>query len=1012
VTAEPLGIPVIIPAWRPDRALVALIQQLTALGFTRLIVINDGSEAEFDPVFSALGNAHVLRHTVNRGKGAALRTGIEYALSAFPGLPGIVTADADGQHLPADIARVARALEQNPGALILGSRAFDGTVPLRSRAGNFISHLLISGLKDTQTGLRGIPAEFAKSLLQLPFDRYEFEFAMLIAARRNSIEIIEQPIATVYEPGNKSSHFRPLRDSLRIAAVVADTPIRAWLWLLLLLPLALEIFGFRATHLASMDTWLPQGSIRFHRYVVSALSASLLFGLFARRSFIPIAIASVIACSIYAVGLVPVAAVLLFVFSSATLGRILFGDDVRGPLALLAGMAVWITAMTLTARLPIHYPAVYLAALLIPFAIRPGLIRLPKFAHTTAIEFPALALVVFLLIAMWLITLAPEISADGLAMHLAIPRDIARHHAFTIDFHHLLWALMPMGADYCYTVVYVLGGEYAARLLNFAMLSGLTLLIFQTTRSYLLTALFLSSPMVYLIAGSMFVENFVAFMALGALAALWQFHESKTTRYLLLTALLLGTAIALKVGVLALALPALALMLTQVRHKRALALAAVVLTLALGSLPYAKAWLLTGNPFFPFQTGPFPGDVKDFRYAQPLSWRAAYDITFHTNQYFEGRAGSFGFQYLLFLPLLAASAFAIRSFRGRTAIILGFITLTVVAAVQLNVRYLYFVTPLLTIGIAASFDWLRTRDYRLFQAATAAAIIVALVNIWFLPTADWYHRDFYTAPLFSDAGRRQYLHSLAPIREVIEWINQNHPDQPVVLTDATDIAGIIPPVHVINWHDRSFLVQVDAARDLEEILHLFRHYGIARMVVNTTTARDSQSPLASLIASCGQPEFSSGAISSLAIRADCETAAIAAKCPAGDPVITGPVLVDEMDPRVRLLGPWAREKKFPKAWASTVSYSNRPDAQACLIFEGTGFDYIYTRAFNRGLARILIDSHEAAIVDLYSPTIVWQAKTVFSGFPRARHQVSIVVLNSHDAKATDSYVDLDAVRVF
>lgn len=103
---------------------------------------------------------------------------------------------------------------------------------------------------------------------------------------------------------------------------------------------------------------------------------------------------------------------------------------------------------------------------------------------------------------------------------------------------------------------------------------------------------------------------------------------------------------------------------------------------------------------------------------------------------------------------------------------------------------------------------------------------------------------------------------------------------------------------------------------------------------------------------------------------------------------------------------------FPRAWNTTVSYSNEPGARACMTIEGTGFDYIYTRAFNRGVAEIQIDSRRAAVVDLYSPTIEWQSKLSISGLAPSRHEVAILVLNRKRPEATDSYVDLDAVRVF
>ena len=77
------------------------------------------------------------------GKGAALKTGMNFALVTFPGCLGVVTADADGQHSVEDILRVAGALRERRDALILGVRAFDANVPFRSRAGNSITRMLM-----------------------------------------------------------------------------------------------------------------------------------------------------------------------------------------------------------------------------------------------------------------------------------------------------------------------------------------------------------------------------------------------------------------------------------------------------------------------------------------------------------------------------------------------------------------------------------------------------------------------------------------------------------------------------------------------------------------------------------------------------------------------------------------------------------------------------------------------------------------------------------------------------
>jgi putative flippase GtrA len=215
----------IVPAFRPSGALVDLVEVLGRSEALAIVVVDDGSGPEFKHVFRRVEEAkkvRLLTHAVNLGKGAALKTGINYVLCEFPGLTGAVTADADGQHAPDDILRIGRLLLENPNALILGAREFRAqNVPLRSRAGNRITSLVAwalmgQRLRDTQTGLRGIPAALLPHLLRIALPGYEFELEALITAKHLSTPIREEPIRTIYLEGNRSSHFNPFFDSMRI----------------------------------------------------------------------------------------------------------------------------------------------------------------------------------------------------------------------------------------------------------------------------------------------------------------------------------------------------------------------------------------------------------------------------------------------------------------------------------------------------------------------------------------------------------------------------------------------------------------------------------------------------------------------------------------------------------------------------------------------------------------------------------------------------------------------------
>jgi len=222
------SIAVLIPAREPEERLIALAQELAAAGFGAVIVLDDGSSAAcaavFEPV-AQISGVRMLRHAVNLGKGRALKTGINYFLNEMPEFAGLVTADADGQHTPRDIVRIGEALLNMPGRMVLGSRQFAADVPLRSKFGNVLTRQIFrfaTGAKlcDTQTGLRGFSREMLPELLLLEGERYEYEMTVLAHLCRDGRRPLEVPIETVYIDGNRSSHFDPIRDSMRIYFVL------------------------------------------------------------------------------------------------------------------------------------------------------------------------------------------------------------------------------------------------------------------------------------------------------------------------------------------------------------------------------------------------------------------------------------------------------------------------------------------------------------------------------------------------------------------------------------------------------------------------------------------------------------------------------------------------------------------------------------------------------------------------------------------------------------------------
>ena len=446
---------------------------------------------------------------------------------------------------------------------------------------------------------------------------------------------------------------------------------------------------------------------------------------------------------------------------------------------VLLGIAVYIFLMPFAARLPVNYPWVYACVLALPIlanllALRASFQDLA--ARRDASSAPGANVWVsrrflFVLITHWFAMLKPEASADGLSMHLAVPANIAANHMMTFDPARYLWAVMPMGADFTYSIVYMLGGEMAARLLNFVILLVLLGLLHAAVRrwvspgvAWLLVALFATTPMVQLVTGSLFVENLLAAFLLGMMTALWRFGESGRAPFSVPG----GSARRHRDG-------------DQIRRDRH-SCARDRLRRGRNVAPHRKQtgarWALAAGlllldrrsalrhrldqdrqPALPVCQRPIPLAATrsqgrhsgTTRFADPLTWNTPYDLTFRTTRYYEGQYGSFGFQYLVLAPLaLLALLVAPR----RQAVVAA-----VVASSGDSADSRYGTQRALSLPRAALAVRAVRRAARRGPAPTSARWLARCsrlrlpappLNVYFLPGSSYYHKDFYgpftTAP--------------------------------------------------------------------------------------------------------------------------------------------------------------------------------------------------------------------------------------------------------------------------
>lgn len=224
-----MSVTIIIPSLNPDDKLVQVVDGLIKKGFSDIVLVNDGSDEAHMWPFEKVGKyeqCHILHHEVNKGKGRALKTAFEYCLEHRPDIAGVVTVDGDNQHTPDDINACAEKMIELKNHIILGVRDFSGEhVPPKSKFGNNMTKFVFRtfcGLKisDTQTGLRAIPYEYLELMTELKGERFEYETNMLLEMKTYNIPYTEVGIETIYIEENASTHFNPIKDSIKIYGVI------------------------------------------------------------------------------------------------------------------------------------------------------------------------------------------------------------------------------------------------------------------------------------------------------------------------------------------------------------------------------------------------------------------------------------------------------------------------------------------------------------------------------------------------------------------------------------------------------------------------------------------------------------------------------------------------------------------------------------------------------------------------------------------------------------------------
>ena len=195
---------VIVPVFNESavihKVLKSIPKKIRGIFLVDVVVVNDGSGDNTQSEVQRAGFP-VINHAINRGLGAAIKTGIAYASAKKADI--MVTFDGDGQHEPSDIEKIILPIVQKKADLVIGSRFKKSkNIPLDrfflNWFANFITFLFYGvATTDSQSGLRAFSKKALK-LIDFKGERMDFSSEILLEAKKNKLKIVEVPIRAIY----------------------------------------------------------------------------------------------------------------------------------------------------------------------------------------------------------------------------------------------------------------------------------------------------------------------------------------------------------------------------------------------------------------------------------------------------------------------------------------------------------------------------------------------------------------------------------------------------------------------------------------------------------------------------------------------------------------------------------------------------------------------------------------------------------------------------------------------
>lgn len=632
----------------------------------------------------------------------------------------------------------------------------------------------------------------------------------------------------------------------------------------LLLGLAWLAYGFATTNVTAADLGWAQAWPLIRFCFASTAGGMVLMAVFG-RSVAPlvVAIGAFVVVGFGPAATMACAALLWFAY---LLGELIHRRDsqetdlpARVLFRVALGLVVLALMLNIAIALPVHRPLVYGAVFVVLIVVRwrasldlaVDLRTLRSMCRTRLGPGPAavwLAIGVVICIQLTYAGL-PERQHDALAVHLMVAQVVksAGQWHFAPDF--FAFSVQPLAADWFAAVMYVVAGENGAKLANyvfFLLAVGLVhalSLRFGAAAAAAAVLVLVSTPIAFLEADSIFVDNFLLMCVAAALAlcGLWP-NLSSRDRVLACAVLLGGLPTAKLHGVIVALTLVVLLAAKRGAHDATVVgtrvLLAGVAIIALGTVPYLIAFATSGNPVFPFFNALFKSPyfpVWNFTgvYPPDLAPSILHRLTFDTSKHFQATDGTFGFQTVVFLfPVLVAAAlrpcFIVISALAMS-IVLGLIVLGQTA----DARYFYPLMPALSIAIAHAVHRLQELGGRAFPGmGVVSAALVAALNFIYFPGAGSSLRQFQTAALVNMDARNALIAHAVPHRLVIEQVNMMHGARArlVMMGRAVGFPLLGTPIFV-NWYMHNVFAGMSQAKNNSDVAQWLASLGATHLMM-------------------------------------------------------------------------------------------------------------------------------------------------------------------------------------